>query len=319
MRALLTGASSFTGFWFASALRAAGFAVVAPLRREAAKYEGVRGERARKLAAVATIVPDCTFGSASFLDLVCRESFDVFCHHAARVTDYRSMSFDIVGALAENTNNLQSILEMMLANGLKAAVLTGSVFEANEGSGSWPMRAFSPYGVSKGLTSEVFRYWSLHLGIPFAKFVIPNPFGPFEEARFCAYLMKTWRAGETAEVRTPVYLRDNIHVDLLALAYADYVKQAAQGLIEEPGSRLGRYLVRNWERVSLVDGESLVYWLRKLIFRGAWLDHQVKRGALEVVWDDEEAEFAYQHPGGGGRPLLELAPVPSWHELQYRN
>jgi len=98
---------------------------------------------------------------------------------------------------------------------------------------------------------------------------------------------------------------------------SDLVALAAQGVIEGPQSRLGRYLARNWERVSLVHGESLVYWLRKLIFRGAWLDNQVKRGALEVVWDDAEAEFAYQHPGGG-RPLLELAPVPSWHELQYR-
>ena len=98
---------------------------------------------------------------------------------------------------------------------------------------------------------------------------------------------------------------------------ADLVALAAQGLVDQPQSRLGRYLLRNWERVSLVHGESLVYWLRKLIFRGAWLDHQVKRGALEVVWDESEAEFAYQHPGGG-RPLLELAPVPSWHELQFR-
>ena len=105
--------------------------------------------------------------------------------------------------------------------------------------------------------------------------------------------------------------------DLDAEETADLVALASQGVIEQPASRLGRYLLRNWERVSLVNGESLVYWLRKLIFRGAWLDHQVKRSALEVVWDDDEAEFAYQHPGGG-RPLLELAPVPSWHELQYR-
>ena len=99
---------------------------------------------------------------------------------------------------------------------------------------------------------------------------------------------------------------------------ADLVELVERSAIEEPRSGLGQYLVRHWDQLSLVDGESLVYWLRKLIFRGAWLDHQVKRGALEVVWDEDDAEFASQHPGGGGRPLLELAPVPSWHELQYK-
>ncbi len=108
------------------------------------------------------------------------------------------------------------------------------------------------------------------------------------------------------------------HAELDEDETADLVALAAQGVIDGPVSRLGRYLVRNWERLSLVEGESLVYWLRKLIFRGAWLDHQVKRGALEVVWDEDDDEFAYQHPDGGGRPLLELAPVPSWHELQFR-
>ena len=98
---------------------------------------------------------------------------------------------------------------------------------------------------------------------------------------------------------------------------ADLVELVWRDWIDEPRSSLGRYLVRHWERVSLVGGESLVYWLKKLVFRSAWLDHQVKRGALEVVWHEREAEFAYQHPGGR-RPLLELAPVPSWHELQFR-
>jgi hypothetical protein len=97
---------------------------------------------------------------------------------------------------------------------------------------------------------------------------------------------------------------------------ADLVELAADGRIAEPRSPLGSYLVRHWERLALVDGESLVYWLRKLVFRGAYLDHRVKEGLLDVVWEDASGEFAYAEPAGG-RALLELAPVPSWRALQF--
>ena len=53
------------------------------------------------------------------------------------------------------------------------------------------------------------------------------------------------------------------------------------------------------------------------MFRGAYLDHRVKEGLLEVTWDEESGEFAYAEPKGG-RALLELAPTPSWHALQFR-
>ena len=97
----------------------------------------------------------------------------------------------------------------------------------------------------------------------------------------------------------------------------DLVELTADGRIAEPRSGLGMYLVRHWEQVSLVGGESLVYWLRKLVFRGAWLDHWVKDGRLDVAWEDETGEFAYVDPNGE-RALLEVAPIPSWHELQFR-
>ena len=67
---------------------------------------------------------------------------------------------------------------------------------------------------------------------------------------------------------------------------------------------------------ALVEGESLVYWLRKLVFRGAWLDHRVKQGLLEVSGTTATADFGYRDPSGD-RALLELAPVPSWHEVQF--
>jgi hypothetical protein len=98
---------------------------------------------------------------------------------------------------------------------------------------------------------------------------------------------------------------------------ADLVELVERDAIADARSELGRYLVRHWEELSLVDGESLVYWLKKLVFRGAWLDQRVKEGKLEVAFDEEESEFAYHEPDGG-RALLELLPTPSWHSMQYR-
>jgi hypothetical protein len=97
----------------------------------------------------------------------------------------------------------------------------------------------------------------------------------------------------------------------------DLVELAADGRIAEARSPLGSDVVRHWERIALVDGESLVYWLRKLVFRSAYLDHRVKEGLLDVSWDESSGEFAYAEPEGG-RSLLELAPTPSWHAVQYR-
>jgi hypothetical protein len=97
----------------------------------------------------------------------------------------------------------------------------------------------------------------------------------------------------------------------------DLVELTADGRIAEPRSSLGMYLVRHWERLSLNDGESLVYWLRKLVFRGAYLDHRVKENLLDVSFDDTTGDFGYAEPEGG-RTLLELAPTPSWRSLQFR-
>ena len=230
MKVLLTGASSFTGYWFARALNEAGAHVVAPLRDAVANYrDGARAERVRRLSEAAEIVEAAPFGSDRFIDLAKAGGYDVLCHHAARVGDYRSPDFDVPGALQENTANLRAVLEALARGGLKSVVMTGSVFEQNEGAGETPLVAFSAYGLSKGLTAEVVRHRCREFGLRYGKFVIPNPFGPLEEPRFCAYLIRTWRKGEIARVNTPSYIRDNIHVSLLAAAYAKFVGEIGAG------------------------------------------------------------------------------------------
>jgi hypothetical protein len=105
--------------------------------------------------------------------------------------------------------------------------------------------------------------------------------------------------------------------DLDEDSVADLVVLAWQGRLAEPRSELGEYLVRHWERVGVLEGESLVYWLRKLVFRSAYLDHRVKAGLLEVSWDEASGDFGYAEPEGG-RALLELAPTPTWGAVQFR-
>jgi nucleoside-diphosphate-sugar epimerase len=224
------GASSFTGYWFAEALHAGGVHVVAPLRGALVSYAGgPRAERVRRLKAVAEIIEAAPFGSNRFLEVANSSGYDVLCHHAARVGDYRSPEFDIPGALAENTANLRAVLKIMGRGGLCGVVLTGSMFEQNEGAGEAPLTAFSPYGLSKGFTAAVVSHRCREFGLPYGKFVIPTPFGPLEEPRFCAYLIQSWKKGEIARVNTPSYIRDNIHVSLLADAYAKFVDEMCAG------------------------------------------------------------------------------------------
>ena len=232
MRILFTGASSFTGFWFVRELAAAGHEVVAIFRRRSvADYnEDVRGKRVGLLQSCCRAVFDWSFGDERFVNV--RENdgpWDLLCHHAAEVTNYKSPEFGVAAALARNTCNLSKVLTALEETGCREVLLTGSVFEGGEGAGSEGLPHFSPYGLSKALTAEAFRFYTRRAGLRLGKFVIANPFGPYEEPRFTAYLIRTWLSGETANVRTPAYVRDNIHVSLLAKAYVDFAERLADG------------------------------------------------------------------------------------------
>lgn len=226
MKILFTGGSSFTGLWFIRELSRAGHEVVATFRKRPEEYaDELRCKRVSLALDVCQGVFGCSFGDPEFLDLARRENWDLFCHHAADVTNYKNPEFDPVSALENNTRNITAVLDALQARGhIRSRLLvTGSVFENDEGAGSEGLPAFSPYGLSKSFTYQVFRYHAVRAGFALGKFVIPNPFGPYEDSpRFTAYLMKAWFAGQTASVNTPAYVRDNIHVTLLAKVYAKF-------------------------------------------------------------------------------------------------
>jgi UDP-glucose 4-epimerase len=231
MKILFTGGSSFTGFWFIRELAAAGHSVTAIFRKEAEEYADVtRRNRVALASATSRPIYGCSFGDEKFLALITEGGWNLLCHHAADVTDYKSPNFDVVAALRNNTHNLAAVLDALQAAGCHRLLLSGSVFESGEGAGSQGLPDFSPYGLSKALTGRLFTYYCERNGIGLGKFVIPNPFGPFEEPRFTAYLMKAWLAGGTAVCSSPAYVRDNIHVSLLAKIYARFAAEFPAGV-----------------------------------------------------------------------------------------
>ena len=262
MRILFTGASSFTGYWFVKELALAGHEIVMTFRCQGADYDGIRRSRVESLRDIGHAVYSCSFGDERFLELIGQEtSWDMLCHHAAEVTDYKSQRFDVAHALHNNTRNLPQVLEALAARGCRKVLLTGSVFEGGEGAGSEGLPAFSPYGVSKEVTARVFVHYTQARQMRLGKLVIPNPFGPYEEPRFTAYLIHSWYKGKKATVNTPDYVRDNIHVSLLAKAYADFAgsmpatpgfhKSNPSGYLESQGSFASRFARNMRARLDL--------------------------------------------------------------------
>lgn len=251
MKILLTGASSFTGSWFVQELAGAGHEVTATFRGSREDYSGVRADRVEAVARGADCVWGVEFGDDGFLDLVGTRDFDLLLHHGAEMTDYRSWDFDPIQATAKNTRSVRQVLQAVSDRGGHKIIVTGSVFEPYEGVGSPGARAFNPYGLSKHLSFEVIRMEAERLGLSLGKFVIPNPFGPREEFRFTSYLAKEWSMGNRPVVGTPAYVRDNIHVSLLALAYRDMcetlpssaglVRKGASGYVEQQGAFTHRF------------------------------------------------------------------------------
>jgi hypothetical protein len=97
----------------------------------------------------------------------------------------------------------------------------------------------------------------------------------------------------------------------------DLVNLAVNGEIPDPASALGEHVNDCWPELVGPAERSLVHWLRRLVFREAWLDQRVNEGELALVFDADTGGFSYVQPDRRGEPI-ELTPEPSWGRVAYR-
>jgi len=217
LKILLTGATSLTGLWFVRELKSQGHEIICLLTREsAASYANLKSkDRFALLQHEIRIEYASPFGSEKFIHLLHSEKPDLLCLHGSHIPDYKSQTFNIAESLAQNLYNIHNVVRTMQEYRLPV-ILTGTLFEplADEPD------AASPYGLAKGLVTQTWRYYASKAEIPLRHFVIPNPFGVYEDKKFNHYLIDSWINGRKAQIKTPDYVRDNIPVTLLAKAYA---------------------------------------------------------------------------------------------------
>lgn len=292
MRILLTGASSFTGAWFAAALAGDGHEVTATLQRRIGDYGDLEARRIAMLqAAGVTLIEQASYGNAVMIKLV-KQGFDRLCFHASDVRDYRSADFDLGRALQSNLSGMREACISAREAGTQRLIWTGTVFEPGEARGDRLDEAITPYGLSKWLTWQALQFYAAEAEMALGKFIVPNPFGSLEQERFCTYLVKSWRDGHVPEVRTPDYIRDNIPIDKLARAYADFVALPAEaadpvrcgpsGYVESQGDFTARFAREVGSRLGLATPFTLA---RQSDFAEPLT--RINLGGVKVLWDED--------------------------------
>src|SRR3954466_8601417 len=96
----------------------------------------------------------------------------------------------------------------------------------------------------------------------------------------------------------------------------DLVNLTVNGEAQDPASALGAHGNDCRPGSAGRADRSLVHWLRRLVFRSAWLDQRVKEGELDVAFDDATHSFGYVQPERDREPI-ELSPEPNWGRVAY--
>ena len=91
------------------------------------------------------------------------------------------------------------------------------------------------------------------------------------------------------------------------------VELVAYGEIRSDGP-VAAHLAEHREALVGFD-DDLVHWLRKLVFRGAWVDQQIKEDLVEPVFDG--TCFTYRCAVTSD-PIEEIANKPDWSSNGYR-
>jgi UDP-glucose 4-epimerase len=297
LKIFFTGASSFSGFWFAKTLAEAGHEVTTTFTRDSVEAYPEAGFALRRVEMLQDYVQplwQASMGNEVFLQALEYGKWDAICLHGSYVSNHKAADFPVLKAVESNTSGIQRIAGHLATCGAPPVIWTGTYFETGEGEGTEPLRNFSPYALSKQLSWEFVRFYCEQVGLPVVKFVMPNPFGPWEGKGLTSYLARSWLQGEAPTLQTPDYVRDNIPVCLLAKVYLNYIEsKTIEGYQRPSGYResVGQFTSRFAEYMRCNSSCSADYILPEQRSFEEPLVRYNKSSALKIFSEGDEQSF----------------------------
>lgn len=216
MNLIVTGASSFTGYWFCLYARRNGIPVTCTFTKRREDYSGLVKFRVESLLDEGCVpIWEATFGSSEMLSLLnsSKSSESTLAIHGAYTKNYKSDSvFRLDDAIMSNSNNLELVVESCAKKKI-SIVYSTTAFQG----GVLPHKG--KYGLSKLICGMLLRESCASKGVNFTEFIIANPFGPIQEGRFSNYIIDCVRTNQIPCLSDPWTIQDNILVESLARVF----------------------------------------------------------------------------------------------------
>lgn len=209
---IMSGVSSFTGYWFAKELKEAGVETIGTLTREINEYTGLERARIELLQARGVVIRDqLPTQSKKYLELL--DSFDrpTLALHGAPTAATKNA--DYVRTISEIYATIPELFfELKQKKG--SVIVTESAYQYLNKSVS------RDYGIAKAVLSEIYTGYAEKLGLDISRFVIGNPFGPLQGGRLASYIMECLSKQHKVELKKPDDIQNNQLIFPLAREYS---------------------------------------------------------------------------------------------------
>lgn len=230
MKIAVTGLSSFTGSYIANYFAKKEWDVYGQCSKKERDYQPLQLERLNSLNPKINITYELKAENDSIAKWADKIKPDIWVHHYHHMDNWRNDEYDLEFSRKVSIAPLKNLTEALALNQCKGVIFSGTFSEPGEGG---PNREGEPnlYAKSKYETWVNIKTLANKVNLKISKVIIPNPFGPRENAdRLVPLIINHAAKNKKLVLKNPKYISDNLPITELVKIYLDAANNLLKGI-----------------------------------------------------------------------------------------